>query len=46
LEVAIPLKGIEIHDRLILATAMITNSVLVSKDRTLKTRNFNISVVW
>jgi PIN domain nuclease of toxin-antitoxin system len=46
LEFAIPLKELEIHDRLILATAMLTNSVLISKDRMLNARNTNIKVLW
>jgi len=44
LSMAIPLKRLEIHDRLILATAILTNSILVSKDRTLASRGAN--VVW
>jgi PIN domain nuclease of toxin-antitoxin system len=46
LEFAIPLKELEIHDRLILATAILTNSVLISKDRMLNARNTNIEVLW
>ena len=46
LELAVPLKGMEIHDRLILATAMITNSVLISKDLTMRAGNFDIKVIW
>ncbi len=41
---AIPLKGMEIHDRLILATAIATDSVLVSKDREIGSRGFD--VIW
>ena len=44
LRTAIPLKGLEIHDRLILATAILTDSALVSKDRTIKA--FGVNVVW
>jgi len=44
LKVAIPLKGLEIHDRLILATAILTGSVLVCKDRAI--RNQGANVVW
>jgi PIN domain nuclease of toxin-antitoxin system len=44
LKVAIPLKGLEIHDRLILATAILTNSVLVSKDRDISAKG--VEVVW
>jgi len=43
LRAAIPLKGLDIHDRLILATAILTDSVLVSGDRDFKTR---LNVVW
>jgi PIN domain nuclease of toxin-antitoxin system len=46
LRVAIPLKGLELHDRLILATAIMTDSTLVSKDRAMKVRSFGIAVVW
>ena len=41
---AISLKGLEIHDRLIVATAIMTNSVLVSKDREIRATGLN--VVW
>jgi PIN domain nuclease of toxin-antitoxin system len=44
LEAAIPLKGLEIHDRLILATSILTSSVLVSKDKKIKAKDVN--VVW
>jgi PIN domain nuclease of toxin-antitoxin system len=44
LKVAIPLKGLDIHDRLILATAILTNSVLVSKDRDISAKD--VEVVW
>jgi PIN domain nuclease of toxin-antitoxin system len=43
LRATIPLKGLDIHDRLILATAILTDSVLVSRDRDFKTR---LNVVW
>jgi len=46
LRVAMPLKGLELHDRLILATAIMTDSTLVSKDRAMKVRSFGIAVVW
>ena len=42
--IAIPLKGLEIHDRVIAATAILTNSVLVSRDRVLGTSG--VTVVW
>jgi PIN domain nuclease of toxin-antitoxin system len=41
---AISLKGLEIHDRLIVATAIMTNSVLVSKDREIRATGLN--VLW
>jgi len=44
LKVAIPLKGLEMHDRLILATAILTNSVLVSKDRDISAKD--VEIVW
>jgi PIN domain nuclease of toxin-antitoxin system len=44
LEIAIPLKGLEIHDRLILATAILTNSVLVSRDRAIEAPG--VTIVW
>jgi len=44
LEIAIPLKGLEIHDRLVAATAVMTDSILVSKDRTIGVPG--VTVVW
>lgn len=44
LKIAISLQGLEIHDRLIIATAIMTKSVLVSKDMTIRSRGFN--VIW
>jgi len=44
LRAAVPLKGLEIHDRLILATAVFTDSVLISKDRTIAAKGVN--VLW
>jgi PIN domain nuclease of toxin-antitoxin system len=44
LKIAISLQGLEIHDRLIMATAIMTNSVLVSKDMTIRSKGFN--VLW
>jgi PIN domain nuclease of toxin-antitoxin system len=41
---AIPLQGLEIHDRLIVATALMTKSILVSKDREIRATGLN--VVW
>jgi len=41
---AIPLRGLEIHDRLIVATALMTKSILVSKDREIRATGLN--VVW
>lgn len=46
LSIATSLKGLEIHDRLILATAMLTNSVLVSKDRVIHAKSQGVAVVW
>ena len=46
LEIAIPLKGLEIHDRLIVATTMLTNSTLVSKDRGIHAESQGVEVVW
>jgi Uncharacterized protein conserved in bacteria len=40
----VPLKGLKIHDRLILGTAILTDSVLVSKDKAIRARHPN--VVW
>lgn len=44
LRATIPLKGLDIHDRLILATAILTDTVLVSKDRAIRAKGLN--VVW
>jgi len=41
---AIPLQCLEIHDRLIVATALMTKSILVSKDREIRATGLN--VVW
>lgn len=45
LRLARPLKGLDIHDRLILATAVMTDSGLVSKDREIL-RKYGIHVIW
>ncbi len=44
LRVAMTAKGLELHDRLIVATTILTDSVLVSKDRAI--RASGITVVW
>jgi len=44
LKIAISLQGLEIHDRLILATAIMTDSILVSKDMTIRAKGVN--VIW
>ena len=44
LEKAISLKGLEIHDRLIVATALTNNSILVSKDKEIRATGLN--VIW
>lgn len=44
LRISIPLRGMEIHDKLIAATAIMTESVLVSKDRTISASG--ASVLW
>jgi PIN domain nuclease of toxin-antitoxin system len=38
LELAVGIKGFEIHDRVIVATAMMTDSILVSKDGVIKNK--------
>jgi len=43
-KVAIPLQGLEIHDRLIMATALITDSVLLSRDKEIRATGLN--VIW
>jgi len=45
LKIAISISGLEIHDRLILATAIITNSTLVSKDRAVRGIG-RVNVIW
>lgn len=44
LRVAMQVQGLELHDRLIAATAILTNSVLVSKDRMIGASE--VVVVW
>ncbi len=44
LKTRMPLKGLDIHDRLILATAILTDSVVVSKDKAMRAKGIN--VVW
>jgi PIN domain nuclease of toxin-antitoxin system len=44
LRVSMTLQDLTLHDRIIAATAMITNSSLVSKDRTIGTPG--VTVVW
>ena len=46
LKIAVSLRGMEIHDRLILATAMLTSSILVSKDKSIHANNQGILAVW
>jgi PIN domain nuclease of toxin-antitoxin system len=46
LKVVISVKGLELHDKLIFATAMMTNSILVSKDRAIKAKGINVKVIW
>ena len=40
----IPLQGMEIHDRLIMATALMTDSILVSRDKEIRATGLN--VIW
>ena len=44
LKIAETIKGLEVHDRLILATAIITGSPLVSNDREIHAKG--IKVIW
>lgn len=44
LKIAETIKGLEVHDRLILATAILTGSPLVSNDREIHTKG--IKVIW
>lgn len=44
LDIVKTIHGLELHDRLILATAIYTNSVLVSKDREIQKTGIN--VIW
>jgi len=44
LAITIPLKGLEIHDRVIAATAILTDSILISKDRAMGASE--VTVVW
>lgn len=38
------IHGLELHDRVIVATAMMTNTILVSKDREIRAAGLN--VIW
>lgn len=44
IEIAMSLGNMEIHDRLIIATAIMTDSVLISKDREIRASGIN--VIW
>lgn len=44
LRIAEVIKGLEIHDRLILATARLYNAPLVSSDKEIRTKE--VSVIW
>lgn len=46
LKVAMPIQGLELHDRVILATALMTESDLVSKDRVIKANSYGANVIW
>jgi PIN domain nuclease of toxin-antitoxin system len=43
-------QGLDLHDRLIAATAIFTNSILISKDRiisqTIKDKGIHLEVLW
>ncbi len=45
LKLGASIKGLSLHDRFILATAMRANTVLVSKDRDILTK-YGVHVVW
>ena len=44
MEASLSLKGLEIHDRLIVATALVNNTALVCRDRAIET--CGIKVIW
>ncbi|MEQ8351336.1 MAG: type II toxin-antitoxin system VapC family toxin [Leptospiraceae bacterium] len=44
LTIAVGLKGLELHDRIILATAIHTQSALISKD--IELQNYPANVIW
>ncbi len=44
LKIAETIKGLEVHDRLILATAILTGSLLISNDKEIHAKG--IKVVW
>ena len=46
LKIAVSLQRMEIHDRLIMATAILTSSLLVSKDKYIHANNQDIVVIW
>jgi len=43
LSIALSIKGLEIHDRIIFATAKLTESILVTKDQVIRA---NYDVLW
>ena len=45
LKLGVPIKGLSLHDRFILATAMRTDTVLVSRDRDILAK-YGVHVVW
>ena len=46
LKLSVSIKGLELHDKLIFATAILTNSDLVSKDRVIRAKGTNVKVIW
>jgi PIN domain nuclease of toxin-antitoxin system len=46
LRLAVSISGLELHDKLIFATAMLTNSALVSRDRAIRAKGTKVKVMW
>ena len=46
LKISVFVKDLELHDRLIVATAVMTNTDIISMDRSIRAKSFGTSVIW
>jgi PIN domain nuclease of toxin-antitoxin system len=46
LKISVKLQYLELHDSIVFATAVMTNTPLVTKDRQIKAKSSNIEVIW